>query len=166
MIMFQNNLPLSEKIFHGTRFDFLVLSRAEIKSFTAETSYLIISVTDPEQPAAEIAESTFLQATLRLKFHDIGKPSRIAEQFTNHSTDILMSEKDAKEILSFVSEHLTKVKLIVCHCEQGVSRSAAIAAALSRILQNEDDFFLRNYWANRWVYDLLLANAGVLQSRL
>ena len=164
--MFQDNLPLSEKIFHGTRFQFLVLSRAEIKCFTAELPYLVISVTDPEQPAAKIAESPYLRGILRLKFHDIGKPSRIAEQFAANTTDISMSEKDACEILSFVAEHLSGVKLIVCHCEQGVSRSAATAAALSRILQNEDDFFLQNYWPNRWVYDLLLTKANLLQNRL
>ncbi|MCU0238266.1 MAG: hypothetical protein MUC29_02410 [Pyrinomonadaceae bacterium] len=53
-----------------------------------------------------------------------------------------------------------KVELIVCQCEQGMSRSAGIAAALSKILQDEDEYFLKNYWSNRWVYDLLIETAN------
>jgi predicted protein tyrosine phosphatase len=160
--MFPSGTPLSERFFNGTRFQFLVLSRAEVESFTAELPYLVISITDPEQPEASIPESKFLLTTLRLKFHDIAKPNRIAEQFDTKSTDIYMTEADAKSILSFVGKHLSKVKLMVCHCEQGISRSAAIAAALSRILQDEDEFFFRHYWVNRYVYDLLLAKAEFL----
>jgi predicted protein tyrosine phosphatase len=70
-----------------------------------------------------------------------------------------MNSEQAKQILEFVKKNLSKVELIVCQCEQGMSRSPAIAAALSRILQNEDEYFLKNFWANRWVYDLLIETA-------
>lgn len=75
-----------------------------------------------------------------------------------------MTEDDAEQILSFVGENLSEVKLIVCHCEQGISRSAAIVAALSRILQDEDEFFFHHYWVNRYVYDMLLTNAHILRN--
>lgn len=113
--MFSSDTQLSEQFYNGSHFQFLVLSRAVVETFTAEIAYLIISVTDPEQPEARISESPFLQAILRVKFHDIGKPNRIAEQFINNSTDIYMTDDDAEQILSFVSEHISKVKLIVCH---------------------------------------------------
>lgn len=161
--MFPRDTPLSERYFNGAQIHFLVLSRVEIETFEADIPYLVISVTDPDQPEAVTAESSFLRATLRLKFHDIGKPSRIAAQFATNVTDIYMPEADAERILSFVGEHLAKVKLIVCHCEQGISCSAAVAATLSRILQSEDEFFFRYYWVNRWVYDLLLAKADILR---
>ena len=163
--MFSSGTPLSEQFFDGTRFQFLVLSRAAIETFTADTPYLVVSITDPEQPEATIPESPFLWATVRMKFHDIAKPSRIAVQFATNSSDVYMTEADAERILSFVGEHLAEVKLTVCHCEQGISRSAAIAAALSRILQDEDEFFFRHYWVNRYVYDLLLAKADVLKAK-
>lgn len=149
--MFATGTPLSERYFTGTRFQFLVLSRAEVESFTAETPYLVVSITDPEKSEALIPFSPFLRAILRMKFHDVAKPSRIAAQFANDSPDIYMTEADAERILNFIGEYLSEVKLIVCHCEQGISRSAALAAALSRILQDEDDFFFRHYWVNRYV---------------
>ncbi|MDQ4122971.1 MAG: hypothetical protein M3209_16155 [Acidobacteriota bacterium] len=161
--MFQRDLSLTERIFQGTQVQFLVLSRVDIQSFTAEIPYLVISVTDPDKPEAEIAEAPFLYAVLRMKFHDVGKPARQFESdVISTACDVSMTEADARQILSFVGEHLAKIKLIVCHCEQGVSRSAAIAAALSRILQKEDEFFFNHYWVNRWVYNLLLENSDAL----
>ena len=149
----QKTLSIEERIFHGQKIKVLVLGREEIKDFISEKPYLIISVTDPRNPEAEIIQSSNLVSILRLKFDDIGKPNKF--QFEN-STDILMNVDQAKQILEFIKRYLSAIKLIVCQCEQGISRSAAIAAALSRILQNEDEYFLKNYWANRWVYDLLI----------
>ena len=163
--MFPSDTPLSERFFNGRRFQFLVLSRVAVETFTADIPYLVVSVTDPEEPEANISESPFLRATLRIKFHDIAKPSHIAAQFATNSTDVYATEADAERILSFVGEHLAEVKLIVFHCEQGISRSAAIAAALSRILQNEDEFFFQHYWVNRYLYDLLLSKADVLKTK-
>ncbi|HRH42136.1 MAG TPA: hypothetical protein PKY82_10860 [Pyrinomonadaceae bacterium] len=154
--MLHRILPINERIFHGKRFQFLALSREEIKHFTSESPYLIIYVTDPNYSDAEIAESPNLIDIIRLKFDDVGKPSKF--QF-EETTDISMSETQAKQILEFVKKYLSEVKLIVCQCEQGMSRSPAMAGALSRILQNEDEYFLQNYWANRWVYDLLIESA-------
>ena len=163
--MFSIETPLSEQFFNGARFQFLILSRSAVETFTAKTPYLVVSVTDPEQPDASISNSPFLRATLRMNFHDIAKPSRIAAQFATTLTDVYATEADAERILSFVGEHLAEVKLIVCHCEQGISRSAAIAAALSRILQAEDEFFFQHYWVNRYLYDLLLSKAEVLKTK-
>lgn len=159
--MFNQNSPINERIFHGKMLQFLVLGREEIKSFTSNLPYLIISVTDPNNSDAEIAESPNLLDIIRLKFDDIGKPNKF--QFAE-TTDILMDETQAKQILEFVKKHLSEVKLIVCQCEQGMSRSPAMAGALSRILQNEDKYFLQNYWANRWVYDLLIETSKDFES--
>jgi predicted protein tyrosine phosphatase len=112
-------------------------------------------VTNPEKEDAEIAESSFKRAVLRLKFHDIAGN----KFFKNENTEVAIDEEQAQSILSFVREHLAEIELVVCQCEEGVSRSAAIAAALSKILNGQDDFFFNNYWVNRWVYKLLLKNA-------
>lgn len=152
-MLFQKDLPIEERIFRGNKFNFLVLGREEIKSFEPSVKSILISVTDPENAQAEIIESKNFVGILRLKFHDIGK----AKTFENETgNDVSMSVSDVNKIWNFVSKNLSKAKLIVCQCEQGVSRSAAIAAAISRVLQNEDEYFFEHFWVNRYVYDLLI----------
>ncbi|MDQ2798701.1 MAG: hypothetical protein M3Y13_03550, partial [Armatimonadota bacterium] len=87
---------------------------------------------------------------LRLRFHDKGNRAGTS------SGHVVMGEPEAKSIITFVEEHLADAKVIVCQCEAGLSRSAAIAAALSRIIQKEDRFFFQRFAPNRWVYETLL----------
>lgn len=153
-MLFQN-VPIEERIFKGSKYNFLVVGRAEIESFTPEVPYIVISITDPEKEEAKIFDSPFLKDVLRLKFHDVDGTNKFKFAFEK-SGDIFMNEDHAREILSFVNKYLPEVSLIVCQCEQGISRSPAIAGALSRILQNEDEYFLKNFWANSWVYNLII----------
>jgi len=152
-MLFQN-MPIEKRIFKGSKYNFLAVSRAEIKSFSPGIPYIVISVTDPEKSEAEIFDSPFLANVLRLKFHDVDGANKFKFTFEN-SGDIFMNEGHAREILSFVNSNLLEISLIICQCEEGISRSPAIAGALSKILQNEDEFFLKNFWANRWVYNLI-----------
>lgn len=152
-MLFQKDLPIEKRTFRGDKFNFLVLGREEIKSFEPAVKSILISVTDPENSQAELVESKNFVDILRLKFHDIGK-TKIFENET--SNDVSMNIEDAKKIWNFVFENLSKAETIICQCEQGVSRSAAIAAAISRVLQNEDECFFGHFWVNRYVYDLLI----------
>src|SRR5687767_3288978 len=154
-MLFKRDIPLAARIFKGSRYQLLALGRDEIKTFLPEVPYLIVSVSDPDKPESEIADSALLRGVLRLKFHDVGQPRKF--QVTS---DVAMAPEQAKQILSFVRERLPGVELIICQCEEGVSRSVALAAALSRILQGEDEYFFQGYWPNRWVYDLLLKQAA------
>ena len=88
--------------------------------------YLVISVSDPDKPEPEIADSPHLRGVLRLQFHDVGQPRKF--QVTS---DVAMKPEQARQILSFVREHSPEVELIICQCEEGVSRSVGLAAALS-----------------------------------
>ncbi|HQU82034.1 MAG TPA: hypothetical protein PKY59_02855 [Pyrinomonadaceae bacterium] len=131
------------------------MSREEIKTFAPDVYYIVISVTDPENSEAEIFDSHFLVDVLRLKFDDVDAANKFKFDFSE-SKEIYMNESQATQILSFVKKNMEKISLIVCQCEQGVSRSPAIAAALSKILQNKDEFFLNNFWANRSVYNVII----------
>lgn len=154
--MLIQNLPLEQRIFEGSKLDFLVMNRAEIKDFSPSDSCIVISITDPANSEAEIFDSPFLLGILRLKFDDVDGSNKFKFVF-EESKDVFMDAEHAEKILSFVKKYSPDISLIVCQCEQGVSRSPAIAAALlSKILQNEDEHFLKNYWANRWVYDLII----------
>ena len=153
--MFRRDVPLPERVFKGSRYSLLALGRDEAESFVPEVPYLVVAISDPDKPEPEIPRPPHLRGALRLRFHDVGQPRRFQE-----TTDVAMTPEDARQILSFVREQLPETELIVCQCEQGVSRSAAVAAALSRILQGEDEYFLKHYWPNRWVYNLLLESAS------
>ena len=146
--------PFAERIYHGPQLSFLVLNRFEAATVAPEMPYAVISITDPEREEAALAESPNRRAVLRLSFHDKSK----ARAATLGKT--AMTSADAQTILGFVQEHRREVTLIVCQCEAGISCSAAIAAALSRIMQGEDSFFFVHYAPNDYIYKTLLEAAG------
>lgn len=68
----------------------------------------------------------------------------------------LMEYKDAKKIVDFVSYY--KDKIIIVHCDAGQSRSAGVAAALSKYYNNDDSEYFDNprFTPNMWCYKLML----------
>jgi predicted protein tyrosine phosphatase len=130
--------------------NFLVLGRAEVAMVTPEMPYIVISVTECEAPEARLAESSYRLGVLRLKFHDIEMP-----QWDR----TLMSSEEASKIIAFVREHQAAARLIISQCEAGMSRSAGVAAALSKWLQEDDRPFFKHYIPNRHVYRLVLEAA-------
>jgi len=145
--------PFAERIYRGPRMSFLVLNRHEAETAVPDVPYLVISVTDPERDEAALAESPDRRAVLRLRFHDKGGRRPPAEG------KMVMGPEEARAVVAFVRTHQAEAELIVCQCEAGISRSAAIAAALSRILQGEDHFFFEHYAPNDWIYHTLLEAA-------
>ncbi len=144
-----SHLPFAERIYHGSRRSFLVLNRYEAATATPDMPYIVISVADPERGDARLAESPHRRAVLRLAFHDKHRRAEAAGK-------VVMTAADARRILDFLSAHAEDAPLVVCQCEAGLSRSAAIAAALSRIVQGEDQFFFAHYAPNDYIYHLLL----------
>lgn len=145
-----SHLPFNERIYHGSAVDFLVLGRHDIEIVVPDVPYLVVSVTDPDRMEVVLAESPHQKAVLRLRFHDKSGPRAAL------SGKVAITPAVAHELLAFVQAHLPEVALIICQCEAGISRSAAIAAALSRILQDEDSFFFAHYAPNDWIYQTLL----------
>ncbi|MBX7221013.1 MAG: hypothetical protein K1Y36_13780 [Blastocatellia bacterium] len=159
LVMFNSHLPPLERIIWGTQIGLLVVGRAELRTLSPLVPFVVISITDPDKPDAEIIPSDFLNGVLRLKFDD-AEGTEIG-----HPAHILMSMQDAHLVLAFVESHLAAVQLIVCQCEAGVSRSAGVAAALANILHGEDQFFFDHYWPNRLVYRLLVTQGGFLHTK-
>ncbi len=67
-----------------------------------------------------------------------------------------MTEEQAEQILKFADEIWDKAECLLIHCEAGISRSPAIAAALSRIKVGHDGGYFITHHPNRWVYSTLL----------
>ena len=97
------------------------MSRREITAYEPLENEVCISITDPGSPPARVSPR-FLDV-LRVCFHDI--PSeRVAR-----ASDTQFSEGLACLILGFASRWSHAARLVV-HCEQGQSRSPAVALAL------------------------------------
>jgi len=126
----------------------LVLNRFSAMDFTAEKPYIVISVTDPDKPDVLLQPSPHLQGVLRLRFHDIHRPK---------PGFMLMDTGQASEIAGFIQQWYDKVDLIVIQCEGGISRSAAIAAAIAHHFSGDELYFFEKFLPNQHVYDLINA---------
>lgn len=135
------------------------LKSALDKSFypKIKKSFIVISITSNciKKPY-KIPDNENCLDVLYIKFDDINySDDRVGE----YECPIL--EKDAKMILSFVFKYKNQVNDILIHCEAGMSRSPAVALALSTIL-NEDkpENFIQSLYglkhANNLVYDTII----------
>jgi predicted protein tyrosine phosphatase len=72
--------------------------------------------------------------------------------------DGVFSDEQAVQIVDFVERIKDKVNGFLIHCEAGVSRSAAVAAAIELIVNGSSDRILndRRYSPNQCVYRKLI----------
>jgi predicted protein tyrosine phosphatase len=138
--------------------DVWVYSRAAIERVPPhDVPHVVISITSTPSDVAAIPASPSLLGILRLSFADIEEPEPDADL-------VLFDAEHARAIHGFVTKHRASVERIVVHCDAGVSRSPAVAAAITRALGGDDaDFFVR-YRPNRRVYRGVLAAFGVTVS--
>lgn len=107
---------------------------------------LVISITDPEDPNANIEESPSVKL-LRLKFRDSLFDGR-------------MTKADAREIRKFIKHNYTDNCTVIVHCHSGVSRSTGIAKALAVVYNHSPGLytcFSKNIFPNEWCYKCLLS---------
>lgn len=116
-----------------------------------KSSYIVISIRDPGRRPARIPRPTLLRNAIYLSFDDAEPPLPMSGKRQVK----LMRAADADLIAEFVRIHRHDVGLIVCQCEQGASRSPAIAAALAAGWGDDTGTSLRFIQPNRYVYDLV-----------
>jgi predicted protein tyrosine phosphatase len=109
----------------------------------------IISITDVFEPLANISTNQNIKNCLRLQFDDVFEDE-----------DAAMCQADADDIAEFLSN--TEFEELWIHCEGGVSRSAAVAAAISKHLYGDDMWVFQNpnYYPNLWVNKLTTEALG------
>ncbi|MGH7857977.1 MAG: hypothetical protein ACREQY_11670 [Candidatus Binatia bacterium] len=127
---------------------FIVLSRLQALSLDLRERHAVISIREPGSDMPQIPSNDFCRGILRLSFHD-------RDRLDTPETELFTAEH-ARRILGFVDGIHGTIDALVVHCEAGISRSAAVAAALSRALFGEDRFFFDHYAPNRLVYATLL----------
>ena len=126
---------------------FLVLSRREIENYKCDKAHIVISIKDPETEIVGLPYNDTRLSTLYLAFHDFDDLSK------DYPGKIrLFNKEDAKKIVEFVNHYKNKIEIIVCNCEAGISRSAGVAGALSKIFNKDDTEIFKNYLPNMLVY--------------
>lgn len=128
--------------------NFLVFSEKELTQTPKYSSFnkphLLISITNPGAKV-RIPKTHYCKETLNLEFLDI-------EDIGEDSFD----QGIARNILDFVNSHSDGVHTIVVHCGAGLSRSVAVASALSKIINHRDDSIFSYGIPNMLVYNTIL----------
>lgn len=141
--------------FEGKNVKILVLNRPLAEHYKPTESAIIISITEDMDHSVVFDYNSEFKAILRLYFYDLEQPIPGCEKANLFSSD------DAKQILEFVDNNIDEeTKMIIVHCEAGLSRSAGVAAALSLIMNEDCEFFHKNYYPNSLVKSTILRQAS------
>jgi predicted protein tyrosine phosphatase len=134
--------------------DIDVRSRKWAKEFKCSVPWAAISVSTERGDFPVLSEENRV-GLLRLCFWDIANPRLGQEDALDGK---LFSKEQARQVLDFVEEVWDKVKVMLIHCEAGISRSPAIAAAITNIKfgQGEEMPFFNRYTPNSHVYRTIL----------
>lgn len=133
------------------RLKFTVLNRKKAITYQPSSSAILIGIATPYNPNRPHPPyyGTY-KDILKLKFHDIDREEpEVAGNFYN---PVFFSKEDAQTILKFVDKWINQVEEIVVHCDAGRSRSAGVAAALSKIYTGNDMRFFREFTPNMHIY--------------
>jgi predicted protein tyrosine phosphatase len=126
----------------------IVASRKQMEAtISLDVSHVVISITDPDKPLARIRSQP--KDILRLQFYDVDEP---------HDAYYPIDVSDAKRIVAFVGKWWDLADYLIVHCEAGISRSAGVAAAISKAMLGTDGIFFdsRAYNPNMTCYSYVL----------
>lgn len=153
-----HNIPAQSR-FRGKCLEVIVLPRAFAEHFgTDGTPFATISIFSPTGSKKDfpIAQAQNCAAFLPLGFDDVELEWLSEPDF--QASLVLFSEQMADEILDFICS-LDKIELLLVHCDAGISRSAAVAAVVSAILNGEVGPFIEHFGPNTLVVKLLTEQA-------
>ena len=131
---------------------FIVHDRRTVeRDIIARTPHILVSIRDPDKQPVRPRRNAALREALFLDFHD----AEPVQGFRLPPDIRLMQPTDAVRIWEFVQRHRDGIDTIVCHCEQGMSRSPAVAIALAEALGGDAEGILAESQPNQYVYELL-----------
>jgi len=137
--------------------DIIIKDRVGIQNFTSDVPYVIISITDTSKNFPALKNVPNLKDILRLRFTDDDHDINQNKDGMKYDCK-LFTESQARKIWNFVNNADFDDGLIVCQCDGGISRSSAIAAAIWKVLTNDDSVIFRDkrYVPNMFVYRMML----------
>lgn len=129
-----------------------VMSRAEAEKYSKsrhfeKSAIISIRALDEDEPNIKIRDYNNIMAIEFTWFNDVD---------TEENGGITV--EDSERLARFIKE-MTKrddIERLIVHCGAGQSRSAGVAAAISKYLFNDDERFFREKTPNRRCYRLVL----------
>jgi len=135
----------------------LVFNEDTIQKIIPTENRVVISIQDNSCNFVPLPINNFRLGYLGLKFSDVD--DIYVHNFNEWCQEAKIkpfTELYAILILNFIKDYKNKVNLILVNCCAGISRSSAIAGALSKILNGEDEYYFKHYLPNRYVYRIIL----------
>lgn len=130
-----------------------IASRSEIQSgIRMSRPYLLISIYDSKKELVYLPPTTMRLHWMGMSFDDAEPISG----FMPTNPPKYMNQYHANEVWAFLRKHWGKCDQLVIQCEQGVSRSPAIGAAIARCLNLPAERFWQEFQPNKYVYDLVM----------
>ena len=151
------------RIYNMNNISIGILSRFDASQYCKEphkTDSTIISISTPNVDYYDLeiepTDESRVVAILSLEFMDADRPGDNDVYGNPTTVDDLMSDEDAKTVVDFVERY--KDKRILVHCDAGISRSSAVAAAILKHYTGDDSMIFDSRWynPNRWVYRKVL----------
>lgn len=128
-----------------------VMSCMQAEDFECEVPWACISIATTENDFVRIRRK-HRRGLLQIAFADMTQPLPGL---------ILFDGDHAHDILDFVTQHWSHIEVLMVHCEQGLSRSPAVAAATARLKTGRyRRFFQDPYLPNGYIYRRLLETAA------
>ena len=141
-----------------------ILNRPDIEELATrpfKEKTALISITDYDDEYAELQYRP--EYLLQIKFDDVDNdifldlqgnllPKEKHESVANKYH--IITDEQAKTIVDFVKEIQNKADILICQCEHGQSRSAAVAAAVTEYLYRDGIkvFSADEYFPNKVVF--------------
>jgi len=128
----------------------IVTNRELVKLIEPKEAFVVISITSTNGEFPNLPYNKNRRDVLRLKFDDIN--SAVEGMFP-------ITEEQALEIIDFVNKWKDSVKLFICQCDGGISRSSGVAIGICYIIggmKEEIDAFYRMYIPNSRVISTIL----------
>ena len=116
-------------------------------SFTKQSAsvaipHIWISIENPGDEATKLRPNDARKNFLRLQVADTD----------DKTAPGAITENQAEDLLRFVVRHAHPNLTVIINCTAGVSRSAAVAAALTNLSGMDDTPFFKNYSPNSLIY--------------
>lgn len=129
---------------------FQVETRGSVMQVRPTVPHVIVSIADSVERRLDVPTNEHTLDVLWCFFHDVDSDRDGMTAF---------SQQDAQRIISFFQHYRSTAQLLIVHCDAGQCRSPAVAAALQKIQEGDDNHWFATKRPNRLVYRQLLEAA-------